>query len=695
MFSASPKEGGRAYRALRWRALRARRRVRFHAIRAHRRLRRLGRHPRLQLRGGVGIQVRQRTRQLLADARALRDASELDAALDAAQAALKLRPGWRDAIRVLLTIHGARDDAAGFERTARALEPLDELSEMELRRLAANALRAGAPVTAQRAATILLARTRGHHAASVALAIARWEQHDEAGAATVVHEAIARNEQDGLLIALDLHHHTDDLDAALPIFGRLADPSPSLLRSWALAYLKRGEPEFAAQLTNMLRARDPSHPDIPMLEERASQLRAVVNGTWAPVVPAESIEPVPGRTLHLVGGSLPHHTSGGTYRTHYLTTSQRSVGIDSHVVTQIGFPWRLGVETDSEMDVVDGVEYRRIRDIQPERASQDQLLLRNLQALVPLVRELRPTVLHPHSDYFNALLALRLREIFGVPVVYEVRGFPEARLVRRKGSRAWRDHFVGRRRIELECMLAADHVVTIADVMRDHMVSRGIAAEKISVVPNGVDPRLLRPQPRDLELAQRLGIRDGEVVLGYVSTFHGYEGIGYVIDAVARLRASGRPARALLVGDGNDRVALERRAQDHGVATAVSFAGRVPHSEVPAYYALIDIFVVPRRDEATTRLVTPLKPFEAMAMRRPVIASDVAALREIVTDGVTGRVFRADDPEDLAAVAMELIDDPSQRGRLAEAGFEWVTAERSWERNAKSYHAIYERVTAA
>ena len=182
-------------------------------------------------------------------------------------------------------------------------------------------------------------------------------------------------------------------------------------------------------------------------------------------------------------------------------------------------------------------------------------------------------------------------------------------------------------------------------------------------------------------------------MLGYVSSFNAYEGIRYIIDATADLRTRGCAVRALLVGGGDEEHNLQRRARELGIASHVVFAGRVDHAEVPRDVSLIDLFVCPRRAEAVTELVTPLKPYEAMAMARPVIVSRTRALEEIVKDGVDrARTSTADDPVDLAAVCAELIARPEERARLGAAGREWVVHERSWARHGYRYRRLYEGV---
>ena len=179
-------------------------------------------------------------------------------------------------------------------------------------------------------------------------------------------------------------------------------------------------------------------------------------------------------------------------------------------------------------------------------------------------------------------------------------------------------------------------------------------------------------------------------VIGYISNLdHPREDFETLIAATARLAAEGRDVACLIVGDGTRREQLERVARGSGAADRIVFTGQVPHDEVRGLYALIDAFIVPRRDERAARLVTPLKPFEAMAMGRPLIVADLPALVEIAPDGVRGLAYRTEDPEALARAVGRLIDDPDLADRLAGAGREWVIAERSWAANGPRWDEAY------
>jgi glycosyltransferase involved in cell wall biosynthesis len=134
----------------------------------------------------------------------------------------------------------------------------------------------------------------------------------------------------------------------------------------------------------------------------------------------------------------------------------------------------------------------------------------------------------------------------------------------------------------------------------------------------------------------------------------------------------------LIVGDGTALAALRERTARQQLSDLVVFTGRVPHDQVERYYSLIDIAPFPRKPLQVCELVSPLKPFEAMAMGKAIVVSSVAALAEIVIDDVTGVIHRKGDVADLARVLDRLLDDGTLRARLGQAAVEWVRRERDW-----------------
>ena len=403
-----------------------------------------------------------------------------------------------------------------------------------------------------------------------------------------------------------------------------------------------------------------------------------------------------GRVLHLVNDALPTTSAGYTIRTHEIVLAQRAIGLDPHVVTRCGFPVTQGTLDGRRLVTLDGIPYHRLLPWRlPGRADKAAAL--GLDMAARLTEQLRPAVLHAASNYANAMIALALGERYGLPVVYEVRGFWEDTWLSRHpdGTELASSELYRRSRdLETRCMQAADLVVTLGEAMREEIVARGIPAEKVLIVPNAVSEEFLQPLPDAAALRKELGIAPNEHVVGEVSSLVPHEGIGTLLEATRLLRERGLPVRALIVGDGPERPALQRQAADLGLAEAAIFTGRVPAAKVREFHALLDVFVVPRTPDRVCQLVTPLKPVEAMASGLCVVTSEVRALAEIIKPDVTGALTIPQDPVALADSLELLVCSPDVRRKLGDNAREWVARDRTWAHNAARYRDAYARLGA-
>jgi PEP-CTERM/exosortase A-associated glycosyltransferase len=246
------------------------------------------------------------------------------------------------------------------------------------------------------------------------------------------------------------------------------------------------------------------------------------------------------------------------------------------------------------------------------------------------------------------------------------------------------------RALETRALRRADHVFTICEGLRRDIVARGIAASKVTVIPNAVDIEAfdVGGQP-DAALKAQLGLT-GATVVGFIGSFYAYEGLDLLLDALPALLQRRPEVRVLLVGGGPQDAALKAQAQRLGVADKVVFTGRVPHAEVQRYYDLVDVLVYARHSMRLTELVTPLKPLEAMAQGRLLVASDVGGHRELIRDGETGQLFRAGSTESLVAAVVSLLERRADWPRIRAAGRHFVETERHWGASAARYRAPYE-----
>lgn len=402
---------------------------------------------------------------------------------------------------------------------------------------------------------------------------------------------------------------------------------------------------------------------------------------------------MPLRILHVLDHSLPLH-SGYTFRTLAIATAQRARGWETHHITSS----KQGRVAAAEEEV-DGWRFYRT----PFRAGASRtpvlselVLLRDLHArLDEVVEAIRPDIIHAHSPVLNALPALLVGRRHRIPVVYEVRAFWEDAAVSLGQSSAGGLRYRATRGLETFALKRADAVTTICEGLRGAIVARGIGADKVTVIPNAVDLKeFAKPEPPDPGLAARHGLT-GKTVIGFFGSFYHYEGLHLLLEAMPALAVRAPELRVLLAGGGPQDEALRRRAAELGLDGRVIFAGRVPHGEITKYYDLVDVMIYPRISIPLTELVTPLKPLEAMAMEKIVVASDVGGHRELIRDGETGYLFAPDAPDRLSARLLDALhrrdDWPAMRAR----GRRYVETERNWPNSVARYEAVYGRLLGA
>jgi PEP-CTERM/exosortase A-associated glycosyltransferase len=392
------------------------------------------------------------------------------------------------------------------------------------------------------------------------------------------------------------------------------------------------------------------------------------------------------KILHVLDHSIPLH-SGYAFRTRAILEGQRALGWTTFQVTGPKHSASVGEEG------VDGFHFYRTRARGPLAGLPpfDQLAcIRGLRIrLAELVERLRPDLIHAHSPALNGVAALAAARRAGVPLVYEVRAFWEDAAVDHGTCREGGPRYRLTRALETHVLRRAAAVATICDGLRNDLLGRGLAPDRVTVVPNAVDPQRFRTERRpDPALRARLGLGAGPV-LGFLGSFYAYEGLALLIEALPAVLEWHAGVRVLLVGGGPQAQVLERQVHAAGLAGKVLLVGRVPHDEVQGWYDLVDVFVYPRLSMRLTELVTPLKPLEALAQGRVVVASDVGGHRELIRHGETGVLFPAGDAQALARALLDVLDAPERWAALGAAARGHIEQERSWAASVARYETVY------
>lgn len=399
----------------------------------------------------------------------------------------------------------------------------------------------------------------------------------------------------------------------------------------------------------------------------------------------------PLKILHVLDHSLPLH-SGYTFRTQNILEEQRKKDWLPIALTSPKHEesWKGMLQ---QIEEIGGIRFYRTGPLPPGQASfanEFQLMKALARRIEDVARIEKPNLLHPHSPVLNALPSLWVGRKLGIPVVYEVRAFWEDAAVDHRTYHKDSLKYKITQYLETWACKHANQVAVLCNGIKKDLVRRGIREEKLTVVFNGINPNDFHPCKPDTEFARSLGIT-GRKVLGFIGSFYRYEGLDLLVEAVGRMSATRDDLILLLVGGGETEEELRGQIERMKLQSRIILPGRFSHERIPGIYSLIDILVYPRYSMRLTELVTPLKPLEAMAMGKPLVASDIGGHRELIQEGSTGLLFKPGDVSSLVATLQRLLDDGELRSKLAMQGTYWVSQNHTWTKTTSVYSAIYSK----
>ena len=395
------------------------------------------------------------------------------------------------------------------------------------------------------------------------------------------------------------------------------------------------------------------------------------------------------KILHVLDHSLPLH-SGYTFRSQSLFRAQRDMGFEPVIVTSPKHEASWQGESAAKEEINGFTYYRSgvTRQLPGPFTSEAWLMHVLSRRILEVARIEQPDVIHAHSPVLNAIPALWAGRKLGLPVVYEIRAFWEDAAVdhRTYADGSWKYKLT--RLVETMVCTKADHVAILCNGLKDDLVGRYIPAEKITPVFNGVDVDDFKPCSPDADYLRQWNLA-GKKVIGFIGSFYRYEGLDLLVKAFARVAKSDPEVVLLLVGGGEMEGELAQLVSGFELGHRVIMPGRIPHDRVPGVYSMIDVLAYPRYSMRLTELVTPLKPLEAMAMGKVLVASDVGGHKELIRHGETGVLFKAGDVGELAVALKDLLTNPQRCEQLQVQGQAWVREHHTWEKTTAVYPEIY------
>ncbi len=380
---------------------------------------------------------------------------------------------------------------------------------------------------------------------------------------------------------------------------------------------------------------------------------------------------------------------GDTWPPFVYELSKRLVDADMEVAVLA--PYARGA---AERETLDGMQVHRfrywlnrgplltdtaiLRSLQAHRWLAIQIpffVLLQLAAVRRLARAARFDVIHAHWLLPQGLVAVLYKRLFdpSVRVVATLHGGDVFGLAGLDGLK---------RRILRGC-----DAVSVVSHGIEAAISQWSPATRPAVIPMGVDETAFHPDQTASALRAQYAA-DGPLLL-YAGRLSEKKGVRYLLQAMPAILHEIPRARLLIVGDGEDRGALERLAGDLAIRLSVVFAGPRANAELPAYYASADLFIGPSViAQDGDREGLPVTYMEAMACGCPVIGTDLEGNRDLLVDGVNGLMVRQKDPAAIAEAVLRILRDPELKTRLAGGGRETVERAFSWTRIGKRYAAL-------
>ncbi len=235
--------------------------------------------------------------------------------------------------------------------------------------------------------------------------------------------------------------------------------------------------------------------------------------------------------------------------------------------------------------------------------------------------------------------------------------------------------------MESETLRRADHIVAVSAAVKERVLACGVPAERVTVLPNGVDTTRFHPGVSKQPIQERYGLA-GKSVIGFVGSLKPWHGMDFLLDAFEQTVAALPEAVLLIVGNGPGMADLQLRVAHESLEGRVILAGHVPHAEIPGYLAAMDLTVAPYAAQDGFYF-SPMKIVESLAAGRPVVAPNLGQIADLIQSGVTGLLYPPGDREAFSRQIVSLLNDRPRLHAMGRAATAMAQTAFSWQKNAR------------
>lgn len=338
-------------------------------------------------------------------------------------------------------------------------------------------------------------------------------------------------------------------------------------------------------------------------------------------------------------------------------------------------------------DILEGAQVTRI-PLNPEAKFLERALTFD-QAVMEHVAHAPPYDMAHYRSLWGGLHLAQEKLLYGYKTLFEVNGLPSVELKYHYPGLEGSNLFFKIREQELAALTLSDRIVCPSGVTRAFITSLGIARDHVRVIPNGYSPHNF--------VSDSLSTLEANPIptILYVGTLADWQGLQTLIQAMPIMLAE-KPVRLQIVGSGRGRQSktLSKMVRKLGLEEAIELKSAIPHHEIYNVIASADVCVAPLgyNDRNVTQGCCPIKVIEYMGASKPIVASNLPVVRELVQEDVDALLFSPDDPNDLARQILRLLNDPSLAQRISTHAAERARLKFTWQAAQKKLLEVYKEL---